>query len=294
MAGFSEVLGIDPEMLAARLKFLSIRAQWHRKQADSEGRTLPGSPAMHLACAATLTRDAGSVALLMGNAEQARSEFAAAGDLRLQLGFFDGLYLLRLGEVASIFGGSVRDDAALWIERSLRGEPEREGLPPFAVAASRSPLQLVSLVQAADKAMPPFGEAVQLALRALRVYSAYPLGVTQIPVARYLDLLNGLRHGELGDGRRTLVAMTAWREETVAVAQLDRFHWRLAQKPADLIDLDMLSLGLAALMRDENLFEQVREIAGAFGPTARLPFDAARLLMRPPPTETTGAEIFSL
>ena len=126
-----------------------------------------------------------------------------------------------------------------------------------------------------------------MALERLQVYGAYPLGVSQTPIERYLKLFHELRDGQLGGGRRTLIAMSIQREELITAAQHDRFHWRLAQKPADLIDMDLLSLGLTALERDESLFEQAQGIAGEFGPMARVPFDAARLLRPLPPRETT-------
>ena len=120
----------------------------------------------------------------------------------------------------------------------------------------------------------------------MQVYGAYPLGVTQIPVEQYVKLYYQLRNGQLDDGRRTLMSMSVRREELIAAAQRDHFHWRLAQKPGDLIDMDLLSLGLMALEHNEELFEQARRIAGEFGPTGRIPFDAARLLRPLPPRET--------
>ena len=140
MVDFSEALGIDPDILAGRLKFLSARAEWHLKQPEGRGRVVPGSRVMHLACAATLRRDAGAIALMLGSAEHARSEFMAAGYLRLELGFYDGFYLLRLGEVGFGDDRRVLGGAVAWLERSLHGgERERGGLPPYAAAASRSP-----------------------------------------------------------------------------------------------------------------------------------------------------------
>lgn len=274
MADFSEALEIDPHILEARLRFLSARIDWHLKR---------GTSAMHRACAATLQRDAGAIALILGRVDDAQLRFVAAADLRFQLGFYDGLQLLQFG------GPSLRSQPAFerdlaWVERSLLdADRKHEDVPPLAAAASQSPRQLVSVLQAAD--FLDIGGAAGLAAERLQVYAAYPLGVTQISVGAYLKLYFQLREGHLDSGRRTLIAMSSRREELIKAAQLDRFHWRLAQKPGDLIDFDILSLGLTALEHDEHVFEQAREIAAEFGPTGAIPFDAARLLRPLPPTE---------
>ena len=287
MVEFSESLEINREVLMARFDFLSKRAEWHLGRPDYREHMVPAASALHLACAATLRRDAGAIAVLLGRMEQARSEFTAAGNIRLQLGFYDGLYLLRLSETSSTLGARAFGDVLPWIERSLSGdEREREGLPPFATAASRSPRQLISVLQAASAMNSPLGEVAELASERLQIYAAYLLGVTQTPVERYIKLFSELRRGELGDGRKTLIGMSLKREELIAAAQRDKFHWRLAQKPADLIDMDMLALGLSAIERDEDLFEHVRSIAEEFGPTVQVPFDAARLLRTLPPRST--------
>ena len=245
---------------------------------------------MHMACAATLDRDAGAIALILGQVQEARSAFTSAGYLHLQLGFYDGFYLLRLGDSGSEFRHWAPGDALSWLERSLHGgERKWDGLPPFAAAASRSPRQLVSVLQAAGSWNTHLDKAAELASVRLKVYAAYLLGATQTTVESYLNLLKELRVGQLGGGRRTLIGMSVKRVELLSAARRDQFHWRLAQKPADLIDMDLLSIGLTALECKESAFEQARGVAAEFGPMAQVPFNAARLLRAVPPEKNAAA-----
>ncbi len=86
--------------------------------------------------------------------------------------------------------------------------------------------------------------------------------------------------GEVGqDQRDSLIALAVRRNELVAAAQADRFHWRLLLKPAELIDFDLLALGLAAMSGGTQGADLLFEATADRGPAARLPFDAARDLM---------------
>lgn len=283
----AEVLHLDPKLLVRRLRFLSARAKWHEQLVANAVREEVGSLDMHSACAATLRRDAGAIALILGQVDEARREFRRAGSYWLNLGFYEGLLLLRLGRVETSTRDNFLSSIPGWIGRSLEHIREpTEHEPRFASAALRSPRQLVSLIQAGNDSGSILASLNVQALQRLQIYRGYPLGVTQTPVARYLELLEGVRREKLSaDHFKTLVGMSIRRSELISAAQEDNYHWRMALKPNDLIDIDILAIGLAALEHGEGFFAHVRSFASRWGSTAQLPFDLAEVLGLPPKPE---------
>ncbi len=77
MAGYAEALKLDSKRLERRLIFLLDRANAHDKEGAKEGdqRTVD----LHRGCSATLRRDAGAIAILLGKTQDARSYFRVAG-----------------------------------------------------------------------------------------------------------------------------------------------------------------------------------------------------------------------
>jgi len=245
MTDYFEVLGLDPSRLDRRIGFLLDRAFDHDEQAKkSEGEAAN----LHEVCAASLRRDAAATAALLGDISKARALFTEAGRQWLSLGFYYGLFLLRLGDSPQIVTDRGSDDRA-WVDRSLREEAGSKARfeRAFEREARTNPRQLLSVVQA-DIGVSADDE-MERALARNRLFSAGPLAVggTAMPLHGYLKLLDALERGDLGRADRDrLFAQLVQREEMIAEAREDRFHWKLARRPADMIDFDLLALGLAA------------------------------------------------
>lgn len=277
MGGHSADLRLDDAMLRRRLHFLRERARAH----DTLIATAPSGKRvnLHRACAATLRRDAAAVALLLGDIRKAKAELMAAGEDWLRLGLFYGAFLLRLGDN----GAPSAQDMTGWIEEAVRDSDGRErgegAARPFANQAARNPRQLLSVIQAGIGIDTTFGSAQGIVREHLAAYKGLPLGATGVTLGRYIGLLDALRHGDLGSrGRETLTGLAIRRRELVEAAQQDAFHWRRLHQPAELVDFDLLALGLAARAGGPNVTKEALGIMGERGAAASLPFELAREL----------------
>lgn len=277
MAGHSADLRLDDAMLRRRLHFLRERARAH----DTLIATAPNAARanLHRACAATLRRDAAAVALLVGDIRKAKAELIEAGEDWLRLGLFYGAFLLRLGDD----GEPSAQDMTGWIEEAVRNSDGRErgegAARPFANQAAHNPRQLLSLIQAGIGIDTTLGSAQGIAREHLAAYQGLPLGATGVTLGRYIGVLDALRYGDLGSrGRETLTGLAIRRRELVEAAQQDGFHWRRLHQPAELVDFDLLALGLAASVGGPNVAEEALGIMGERGGAASLPFELAREL----------------
>jgi hypothetical protein len=101
----------DSERLERQQVFLIDRASAHSQAASRDG-----EHSWHRACAASLTRDAGSIALLRGRVDEALSLLSNAGSRFAELGIFAGYSLLELSKSR---GGGMEE---WWQENPKRRE----------------------------------------------------------------------------------------------------------------------------------------------------------------------------
>lgn len=281
MTDYTDSLRLDTERLFRRASFLIDRAEAHEEQAaTADDRNLADR---HVACAATLRRDAGAIALLIGNVEGAVGLFRGAGQLWAKLGLYSGYFLLALAD----------DDPSReidWIERSLRWTldeetPRESGVTRrYQQRSSHAPRQLLSLIEGLEMADErEHRHLASLARERIQPNGGAPVGTSNLPIASYLRLFDELRRGEFSSrSRDNLLAIVIQRQELIAAAQADRFRWRMAQRPAELIDFDLIALGIAAINGGQTVQDELREALEKASGAARLPFDLAMELKQPP------------
>jgi hypothetical protein len=281
MTDYADNLQLDPGRLSRRASFLIDRAKVHDDKAAKAGdRSLADR---HIACAATLRRDAGAIALLIGNVEKAMDLFRSAGRLWAELGLYSGYFLLALaGDESNIDIG--------WIERSL--DPRFDGEPPreedstrrYRGRSAQSPRQLLSLIEGLGMAVElKHRRLMLLARKRLRPSDGVLVGTSNLPIASYLRLFDELRGGETSRSLHdSLLAITIQRQELIAAAQADEYHWRLTQRPAELIDFDLVALGIAAVNGGSTVQSELRAALERANAASRLPFDLAMELRQPP------------
>lgn len=278
MANHAAELELDSKRLVRRLGFLQGRVRWHDLQIASAPDLKRAN--LHIACAATLERDAAAIAMLLGDIQKAKFQLLSSGWRWMSLGMFVGAYLMRLGEADR---GSAAE-ATAWIPAALHnaGDPDQQPTGeerPFARSAARDPRQLLSIVQGSIGVQSPLLLAASGARETLSAYRGLPLGAAGIPLGSYLRVLDELQTGDLGEhGRETLTGMAIRRRELIEVARQDGFHWRRLHYPAELIDFDLLALGLAAQAGGEEVRQQAFVIMAERGAASRLPFELAREL----------------
>lgn len=262
MKEFCKYLNIESAILEKKLNFWSTRAEWHVTQSENFQ-----TNNVHQACAATLWRDAGAAALILGQIDKAKLHFKRAGDLRIRLGFYDGFYLMRLS------GADISHTTNKYREMFKFDEAFMNQ------TAARSPHQLISIIQAADSHSIFWQNLVEKAESLLEKYGNYLLGVTQTPVAHYVRVLRDLQHDRLReDTYLTLMTMLLQRRKLIMAAQLDRFHWKRVQKPAALIDMDLLACGMVG----QNITMHLDKRLFPVDNSDFMPFYAAKLLRAPP------------
>lgn len=265
MKNFCKDLNIESEILKKKLDFLSTRAEWHEAQSENSQ-----TNNAHQACAATLWRDAGAAALILGQIGKAKSCFGRAGNLRIRLGFWDGFYLMRLGGV----------DMSHTIDKYRGIYKSKKNFTTEILFGS--PYQLISIIQAADS-HGVFGQKLMdKAYSLLERKGDYLVGITQVPAADYVRMLRDLKNDPFSDDTcRTLLTMLLQRKKLIMAAQLDQFHWKRAQKPAALVDMDLLACGMAR----QNIARHLRERLSDFislDDSVFMPLYAAELLQPSP------------
>jgi hypothetical protein len=256
----AEELGLKPEKVAQRIAFLEQRAKAHLQ---SEG----GRRDFEQACAAALLRDAGALALLLGDIPKARTLLLTAGSGFAGLGLFAGYALMslagpgwwfkerrdELSGVLDLFNDATKsaipkeaqeDDHLGFLDR----ERPRQ---PFMTASLGSTRQLVFLYQALaahrdeDDMAGAFAGVLE---RRLLETPTTPIGPTGLPLLSYFKAMEASRHGDFASATRDALASVAGlRAEQLQAAQEDRYHWRLAMAPTDLIDFDLMALGAISI-----------------------------------------------
>lgn len=276
MGVYADDLGLDPERLERRISFLIDRAVAHDEFTTD----------LHVACAATLRRDAGAIALLLGRIGEARTLFLAAGQQWADLGVFAGYFLMSLARLSSGVPWFESEKGLADVERLLLSDQPAEKAQiegdrrQFNAMSINSPRQLLNLFQAASGERHRSERASRLASLAagrLSPNAALQVGTTGVPLAVYLRLYDALARGNLSRrDRDSLLALAIRREELILAAQNDRHHWRLLHKPFELIDFDLLALGNSAIEAGHDTEVALFDAIGERGLAARLPFELAR------------------
>jgi hypothetical protein len=280
MVNYVGELGLNIERMNRRVEFLNDRANWHQR------RETP----LDNACAATARRDAAVIALLLGRVGDGRILFRRAGQQWAALGLFAGYLLESFADPrqdfveADAIGTFSRVDDDLAAD-ALPGRRFSKGKPTqFEEASITSPRQLLNLYQAMRGGRQRTHRTQSFAARAeerLAASAAVMVGLTGLPIRSYLALFKSFGANEpTSRDRDMLLSVAIRREELLAAARTDQFHWLMMLKPAELVDLDLLALGLNALeagpSSEEALFAPLMHRAVS----ARLPFLLARDLHR--------------
>jgi hypothetical protein len=276
MPDYVTELGLDAERMHRRIEFLRDRAKGHLGRQTHVDR----------ACAATLHRDAGLIALLLGKVSDARSLFHRAGREWENLGLFAGYLLESFADRERNFVAADEDGVFFRLKsamsRDARPKKVEAEEQPFEAASRSSPRQLLNLYQAtgAERRRSHTTDllAVEI-LRRLAPNAAMMVGMTGLPLRGYLSLFNSLsRDVPTHRDRDLLFSMAVWRQELLTAAQADKFHWRMMQRPAALIDIDLLALGLNALENGHSA-QVALEAVHDRGTATALPFLLARDLL---------------
>jgi hypothetical protein len=262
---------MDIEHLLRLQSFLQDRAEAHDR---AEG----GITHWHVACAANLERDAGAVALLGGDGDLAATLFDKAGRRFLDLGLLVGLSLLELSHIGEQWNWKTEyRSMARWIRRALTHElqhPEesldqrsRTAPEPFLAESISTPTQLLYLYQTLISRHDMEGNLYRSVRELLLQVPELRVGPTEIPLARYVSLLDELGHMTHDDARLssrsrdTLQAAVLRRNEQLEAAQADRVHWNILPNPGNLIDLDLICLCAIAIDRtgSTSIFNELVE-----------------------------------
>jgi hypothetical protein len=269
----------DHERLWRRRHFLESRATAHlNTEADRR---------WHRTAAATLLRDAASLALLLDEFEDARNLFRRSGGQLLQLGLSGGLQLL------FIAGAVDEDGEEIWQridtfagELFLKESPEagqRLHTRQFDEESFRAP-QLLRTYQglAGRRSDDPAHASLRQMIRGILTTNvSMPVGAARTPAGIYLAVFDYLANRQteeenLPGGLFQIIRSLAQRRaELLSVAWQDRYHWKTLLRPAELIDLDLLAMFVAGRRRGQNF----GVIASAFAERDSLTALPAKLAM---------------
>jgi len=280
MTDYADQLGLDRARMKRRITFLNDRADWHDRRA---------SP-LDKACAATARRDAGIIALLLNHKEVASELIAKAGAEFVSIGLYAGFMLqslvsserVRRGDFATEDMITRFDPTAFTGDREGR-RPSEEDTLPFEQESRQSPQQLLNLYQALrGRRNERTRSASKRASDRLRVNASATIGLSGLPIGSYLQLFDRFGSNDVSErDQDTVFAAMIRRRELIDAAREDAFHWRMMLKPAELIDLDLVALGMNALeagkVSTSMLFETVERV----GTEAALPLLLARDLHGP-------------
>ena len=267
------VPGIDPERIQRRVGFLRSRAMAHLERSPRDVR--------HTACAATLLRDAASVALLLGEPATARGYLREAGHHFLELGLTGGSVLIVLADVKrAVDELEGYSDVVEGIRHQRSREevelPKRD-MGSMMYTARSSVRQIFSQLQA-DQLMAevdvhqPTWEEYQMH-QVLKRNGGYPVGNTGLSVDSYTNTADWLVEQRRQPNREipdfvtaTFATLATTRSEHIHAAMKDKFNWSMLARPSELIDLDsvvVMFLALAARMKKDSLLESLRVGEGA-------------------------------
>lgn len=280
MADYADKLGLDRARMTRRITFLNDRADWHDRRE---------SP-LDKACAATARRDAGLIALLINQNEIASDLLAKAGAEFASIGLYAGYMLQSLVRPERVRRGDFaaedmirRFGPTVFTEDREGRRVSEEGTLPFEHDSRQSPQQLLNLYQALrGRRNERTRFASEMASSRLRVNAGATIGLSGLPIGSYLQLFDsfGSNDASLRD-QDTVFAATIRRRELIDAARADEFHWRMMLKPAELIDLDLVALGMTALEAGEVSTSILFPMVERAGTEAALPFLLARDLHGP-------------
>ncbi|TSE14057.1 hypothetical protein C1D09_000785 [Mesorhizobium intechi] len=275
MVEYAEQLGLDSARMERRISFLIDRAKWH------DGRKTP----LDRGCAATARRDAGIIALLLNRKEPARKMLANAGAEFVSIGLYVGYMLQSLVSPKRVRSGDFANEdmiarfgPAVLAEDKDGSRVREESTLPFERESRQTPQQLLNLYQALRGRRNESTRFVSdLASGRLLVNKSAAIGLSGLPVGSYLQLFDRLGSNVASSGDQdTVFAAVIRRRELIDAARADEFHWRMILKPAELVDLDLLALGLNALEAGELSSSVLLAAIERFGTEAGLPFLLAR------------------
>jgi hypothetical protein len=251
--------GVEPERLRRRIEFLQSRAEVHLASSEDT---------LHRACAATQLRDAGCVALLIGEMTEARHHLRRAGHLFLHLGLAAGSTLIALAGTRTARQEVMEyQDVIDSVSRQWDRERARERdapTRPLAEMSRGAPRQMFSLMQAEwlTRTTPnAFLLDDDLAMRrALERNGGHPVGSTGLSMETYSRMAEWMlqqRQSRVESKSRDesmpefvvrgFATVASTRAEYIRAAMHDSYHWRLIARPAELLDLDTVVLSSIAL-----------------------------------------------
>jgi hypothetical protein len=281
MSGYAKILELDAERLQQKLYFLVERATAREALGDDGQQNQ-----LRQAADATLWRDAACVAMLLDDITAAKKYLKASAQRFLKLGLFYGFLLLRLsGEEKSEVDAKSSGYSFAWVRDVLRlSESEKSDgtrdLPPYAQASAQSPYQLLRLVQSGINFSTLDGDVVEIARNRLDVYAGLTIGGTGIALGRYMKVQDAFLYGDLDDRTKSALSyMAIRRSEMIETAKADEFHWSRALNPYELIDLDMLALGLC--LKNRAIEDSATSVLRERGEIAAMPFEIAAKLSGP-------------
>ena len=282
---------IEEGWLRARLAFLLSRAQFHMEQPREDYR--------HVACAATLYRDAACLALLLEEVKVGQELLVRSGDLLLEMGLAAGLPLIAMADSSRAAkalqayqqmidevnsGTETSVDAATVARRSMVAASGRSFRCSLAVVQAEMLSHASSGLRFSE---PGPGDAAERRRRArldlAQRFGGREVGNSGLSVSSYLHVAGAFETrrsgapGALGEGvSETVELLGRQRAERIAAARRDQFHWRLVLRPDELVDLDIVALMLLA---PGDARAQATDWFGTRGePIIRAPLAVARLL----------------
>ena len=230
---------------------------------------------------AILLRDAGAVALLLGEGEVAREMLGQSATEFLKMRHPLGMQLAFLSCQEN---PPEREKAArsIWqrFNKRFRQSTSVRRTGEFPIRPDNLMRMYEGLVgEEFGGALAEISDSVRNELDQM---SSAPMGATGIPVGRFLsciDLLveveKGYTKGHLED---PLISLLMRREDAIEVARRDTYHWRQFQRPAELIDFDFVFLALLTHVRHGS-FGRLIPFFQDRDQISSLPLTAARLLI---------------
>jgi hypothetical protein len=279
MANYADDLELDEARLERRLRFLNGRAAAHFAAENELG----------IACAATQLRDAGAISLILGDMSGARSYFVKAGKAFLSIGLPSGHLYLKMSAPAEFrelaaLDEDLQEDLVRGFAPAGEKQAHGEEAPRTAQARARrrdrlAPRQLLSLYQAAGGAAAQSDSTRSMvSLLRKRLYSgAMQVSGTAIPLFAYLRDFDRLGNGDVEPiTLESLRGIAIRRAELIDAARMDKYHWKMALRPTELIDFDLLAMGMAAVDGGEKSMAAVDRVFSNRSVVEILPFLLAR------------------
>lgn len=296
-----EDVGLDRGALEAARKFLLSRLSDEPDPAGAAPATAaapgPGEflharqvPALRAAEAACMLRDAGVIALLLGDGDDARSSLARAGDRFVGLGLFVGYFLRTIASAES----SARESSEMQLLLRSPGAAVRAlSQRPFlrdSLASARQWLHLYQAMQARGLLANDFRAERLFARRLGEMPVAGETG-EGMPARAYVRLAVALAGhddpaptGAADDAQALLLHRAVAHGRRLRSLREDRYHWELLADPVALLDPDLLFLFLQVA---PTIRAQVGAGMRTLDAESQLAWQAAETLRSEPEPEMT-------